>query len=134
MEPRMGWDPRAFDWNRLEFDQAVDLEESELWQQAGAPPLDEWLRVRDVAWVRRTDLADAAAPPLPGSARLPELPNVMLACSREDAAGLLRMSVDSLDKHVMPHLRTIQVGRLVRIPVAELERWVSDNAARALRG
>lgn len=130
----MGWDPRAFDWNSIDPDELADMQETDLWLEAGAPPLDEWLRVRDVAWVRRTGVAEPSAPPLPDAPRLPELPNVMLACSRETAAVMLDRSVDSFDKHVMPDLRTIRRGRLVRIPLTELERWVNENAARALRG
>lgn len=130
----MGIDPRAIDWQSIDFDQAEDLEETMIWQEAGAPPLDEWLKIREVAWVRRTDVVEPKTPQLPNAPKLPSLPEVMLACSREDAAAMLRISVDSFDKHVVPHLRTTQIGRLVRIPIAELDRWVSENTARALRG
>jgi len=125
-------DPRAIDWGTVDPDELEDMAETALWLDAGAPPLHEWLEVRNVGWVRREDLAPAAT--LPDAPKLPALPSVMLACTREDAAALLRMSVDSLDRHVLPHLRSIKRGRLVRIPLSELERWVSDSAARALRG
>jgi hypothetical protein len=125
-------DPRAVDWNQIDPSELEDMAETALWLEAGAPPLHEWLGVRQIAWIRRDELEPPVA--LPGAPRLPELPDRMLACSREDAAALLRISVDSLDRHVMPRLRTTQIGRLVRIPLVELERWVSENSARALKG
>lgn len=130
----MGWDPRAFDWNSIDPDELADMQETDLWLEAGAPPLDEWLRVREVSWVRRTDVVEPTAPRLPEAPKLPRLPDRMLACSREDAAAMLGISVDSFDKHVVPHLRTNQIGRLVRIPIRELERWQDENMRRGLRG
>jgi hypothetical protein len=125
-------DPRSIDWNSVDPDELEDMQETALWDDAGAPPLHEWSKVREVGWVKRDELVQPAA--LPEAPKLPQLPNVMLACTREDAAALLRMSVDTIDTHVIPRLRTLQTGRLVRIPIAELERYVEQNAARALRG
>jgi hypothetical protein len=42
------------------------------------------------------------------------------------------MSVDAFEDHVQPALRVVRVGRLVLVPVHELEQWVSANAARTL--
>jgi hypothetical protein len=42
------------------------------------------------------------------------------------------VSRDFFDEHVLPELRVIRRGRLVLVPVAELERWVSRSAAVTL--
>jgi hypothetical protein len=52
-----------------------------------------------------------------------------LTLSKAEAAASLGVSVDFLESHVMPDLRVIRKGRLVLIPVRELERWVDLNAA-----
>lgn len=130
----MGWDARAFDWSSIDPDELEDMKETDLWVEAGAPPLDEWLRVREVSWVRLTDVVEPTAPRLPDAPKLPKLPDVMLCCTREDAAAMLRYSVDFLDSRVIPDLRTIRKGRTVRIPIRELDRWVSENMGRALGG
>jgi excisionase family DNA binding protein len=59
---------------------------------------------------------------------------VALAVSREQAAALLSVSVDYLDKRVIPDLRVVSKGRKVLIPVRELERWLEKHAAFALKG
>ena len=55
-----------------------------------------------------------------------------VAVTKPLGAELLSMSVDSLERHVLPDLRVIRRGRLVLIPVAELERWANENAERTL--
>jgi len=55
-----------------------------------------------------------------------------LALTKQEAAAALGMSIDHLDRHVMPDLRVVRSGRLRLIPVAELERWLERNAARVL--
>ena len=45
-----------------------------------------------------------------------------------DAAELLSLSEDAFRRHVMPHLRTVSVGRLTLIPRQELDRWLAENA------
>jgi hypothetical protein len=57
-----------------------------------------------------------------------------VALSREEAASSLGMSLDSFERHVQPTLRLVRLGRLRLVPVAELERWVDDNAQRTLEG
>ncbi|MGI9100773.1 MAG: hypothetical protein ACR2H2_20185 [Solirubrobacteraceae bacterium] len=42
------------------------------------------------------------------------------------------MSVDFLECHVMHELRVVRCGRRRLIPVGELERWLDENATRAL--
>jgi len=57
---------------------------------------------------------------------------IPLLLSRKRAAAALSMSVDSLERHVLPDLRLVRRGRLVLIPVAELEKWVARSMARTL--
>ena len=45
-----------------------------------------------------------------------------LVISREEAAQVLGVSLDSFERHVQPNLRTVKVGRRVLVPVAALER------------
>lgn len=49
-----------------------------------------------------------------------------------EAAAALGVSRDFFDEHVKPELRVVRRGRLVLVPVRELERWADENAARVL--
>lgn len=51
-----------------------------------------------------------------------------LALTRAEAAEALAMSVDSFERHVQPHLSLVRRGRLRLVAVAELERWLDENA------
>lgn len=55
-----------------------------------------------------------------------------LALTREEAAAALGMSLDSFERHVQRDLRLVRRGRLVLVPVVELERWVAAEAAVTL--
>jgi hypothetical protein len=55
-----------------------------------------------------------------------------LVLTRSEAALSLGMSVDSFERHVQPDLRLIRRGRLVLVPVRELERWIEQNSERTL--
>jgi len=55
-----------------------------------------------------------------------------LTLTPEEAAGALGVSRDFFDEHVKPELRVIRRGRLVLIPMGELERWTDENASRVL--
>lgn len=55
-----------------------------------------------------------------------------VAVTKAQAAEALSMSIDSLERHVLHDLRVIRRGRLVLVPVAELERWANANAERTL--
>lgn len=44
----------------------------------------------------------------------------------------LGVSVDFLERHVMDDLRVVRRGRRRLIPLRELERWLEENALRAL--
>jgi hypothetical protein len=52
--------------------------------------------------------------------------------SKKEAADALGVSVDFLEEHVMADLRVIRKGRLVLVPVKELERWADTNATLTL--
>jgi excisionase family DNA binding protein len=58
------------------------------------------------------------------------VPRVTL--SRAEAAESLGVSIDTFERYVQPDLKVIRTGRLVLVPLAELERWASDNAERVL--
>jgi hypothetical protein len=54
-----------------------------------------------------------------------------LCVKPDEAARMLSVSRDYFDEHVKPELRIVHRGtRTVLVPVAELVRWVSRNAAR----
>jgi excisionase family DNA binding protein len=63
-------------------------------------------------------------------ARGPDVQRVAL--TRQEAAASIGVSVDHFERHVLPSLRVIRSGRLVLIPVEELQRWARDQAAYAL--
>ncbi|CAA9476501.1 MAG: hypothetical protein AVDCRST_MAG53-335 [uncultured Solirubrobacteraceae bacterium] len=55
-----------------------------------------------------------------------------LALSKRETAEALGVSVDFLEEHVMHELRVVRCGRRRLIPVSEVERWLDENAMRAL--
>lgn len=54
-----------------------------------------------------------------------------LALTREEAAAAIGMKIDSFERHVQPTIRMVRRGKLRLVPVAELERWLAENAERA---
>jgi excisionase family DNA binding protein len=54
--------------------------------------------------------------------------------SKPEAADALGVSLDHLERHILPDLRVIRSGRRVLIRVGELERWAQQNEAFALAG
>lgn len=57
-----------------------------------------------------------------------------VALSKSEAAEALGVSLDHLERHVLPDLRVITCGRRVLIRVGELERWAQENEAFSLAG
>ena len=55
-----------------------------------------------------------------------------LALTRVEAAASLGVSEDYFDKHVAPTLPMVRSGRRCLVPVSALERWLTQNATRAL--
>jgi hypothetical protein len=52
--------------------------------------------------------------------------------SPEEAAQALGCSRSFFDDQVGPFLRTVRLGRRRFVPVAELQRWLDENAEAAL--
>lgn len=52
-----------------------------------------------------------------------------LALSIEQSAEALAISRDSFERHVMPDLRLVRIGRRIVVPVSEIERWMQSHAA-----
>jgi len=48
--------------------------------------------------------------------------------TRREAAASLGISINHFERRIQPELKVVLSGQLVRIPVAELERWVQRNA------
>ncbi|MDQ6607746.1 MAG: helix-turn-helix domain-containing protein [Actinomycetota bacterium] len=55
-----------------------------------------------------------------------------LALTKPEAAQALGVSVDTLERHILPELRVVRRGRLVMISVQEIERWLERSAALTL--
>lgn len=55
-----------------------------------------------------------------------------IALTKSEAATAIGCSTDFFEQHVQPDLRVVREGRKVLIPVAELERWVTERASRTL--
>lgn len=49
--------------------------------------------------------------------------------SKELAARLLSISVDTFERVVMPDIRVVRIGRRVLFAVADLGTWVEEHAA-----
>jgi hypothetical protein len=57
-----------------------------------------------------------------------------MALTKHEAALSLGMSVDSLERHVIPSVKVIRKGKLVLVPAEELRQWCRDHAERVLEG
>ena len=117
-----------FSWIVLKGDVSDDAAEVAFWEEqdeidrwvaAGAPPLEEWRA--------------GEAPKPKAKVKLGAAEVVVRVYTKEQAAKVLQMSVDSLERHVMGKVKTISgLGRLVRIPVNEIDRYIEREARRAL--
>lgn len=56
-----------------------------------------------------------------------------IALSECEAAAALGMGVTSFREYVLPDVKVIRRGKLRLYPVAELERWATENAERVLQ-
>ena len=59
-------------------------------------------------------------------------PAARITLTAQESAAALGVSRDFFDEHVKPELRLIRRGRLVLVPVRELERWAEASAARVI--
>jgi hypothetical protein len=65
--------------------------------------------------------------------REPVAPIPRIALTREEAAAALSMSLDTFERYVQPTIRLIRdCGRIVYVPVAEIERWATEHAERTI--
>jgi excisionase family DNA binding protein len=55
-----------------------------------------------------------------------------LALTREEAAQSLGVGLTTFKEQIQPDIRIVRRGRVRMIPVAELERWLAENAERVL--
>jgi excisionase family DNA binding protein len=55
-----------------------------------------------------------------------------LALSLDEAALSLGISRDSLERHVLPELRVVRVGRRMLVSRRELDRYIDRHAALPL--
>jgi len=63
----------------------------------------------------------------------PTAPIPRLALTREEAAAAIGgMSLDSFERYVQPTIRLVRLGRIVLVPVAEIERWLDEHAERTV--
>jgi hypothetical protein len=51
-----------------------------------------------------------------------------VAVTRDVAANMLSMSLDSFERYVQAEVRIIRKGRMRLVPVSELQRWANANA------
>lgn len=56
-----------------------------------------------------------------------------LALNQQEAASALGMSVDSFHREVRPRVSKVLIGSKVLYPVADLQRWLDENAVRGGR-
>lgn len=51
-----------------------------------------------------------------------------VALTPREAAAAIGVGKGFFNEHVRPELRLVRRGRKVLVPVADLERWVNENA------
>jgi excisionase family DNA binding protein len=73
--------------------------------------------------VGRTDELDVIPRSLPGNGKL-----LLTAEETADTLGISRARIFQL--LASGHIKSIKIGRSRRIPVAELERWVSEEVVK----
>jgi excisionase family DNA binding protein len=54
------------------------------------------------------------------------------ALTRQEAAESLGVGLTTFKTEIQPDLRIVRRGRVRLIPVAELERWLDENAERVI--
>lgn len=83
-----------------------------------------------VAQQLRLEVTPISRPEQPRPRRATPTLGPRLALSPDEAAGVLGVSRDYLDEHVMGELRIVRRGRRILIALSELERWLDRAAAR----
>jgi excisionase family DNA binding protein len=52
-----------------------------------------------------------------------------LTIGREEASDRLGVSLDTFERHVQPHVRTVRAGRRILVPVTSLEAFLAGSHA-----
>jgi hypothetical protein len=60
---------------------------------------------------------------------VPREPDEPILVSKEHAARLLSISVDTFERAVMADVRTVRIGRRVLFAIADLRAWVNEHSA-----
>lgn len=55
-----------------------------------------------------------------------------IALTPPEAAAAIGVGPDFFEENVAPELRIVRRGRKRLVPVTELERWMAENAERAI--
>lgn len=97
-------------------------------------PTDDEPRVAEMNTVNDAYSVSGSSPPAnPRSrSRRTEDPLPRLAYTPDEAADVLGVSRSLFYERVLPHLKTVSLGRKRIIPVAELDLFLSARASRAL--
>jgi hypothetical protein len=61
-------------------------------------------------------------------------PPPRLALRKTEAALALGVSDETFDRWVRPHIRVVRLNTIRLYPVAELQRWLDDQASAPLEG
>lgn len=127
------------DWRETEQAQLDEDALIDAWVDAGAPPPPEGGYEVVRKWAANgfppVD-QDAAADPdevLPPAPAPPAKPEPRILVSQKEAAALFGVSVNTFRQHIWPKIRITKVGPSDKIAVSELETYVRDHSARALR-
>ena len=76
----------------------------------------------------------SGTPDTPSRKRITNLEPVRRLClTPEEAAASIGCSRAFWDEHILPDLRVIRKGKLVLVPVIELERYIQREAALTLK-
>ncbi len=104
-----------------------ELRERAIWLLVhGDEPADYWREeaANDARLDKlRDEVRAAAAKPSPE----PSPTEPAIAVGPVEAADMLRMSVDTLERRVLPQINSFRVGGKRVVPVAELKRWVAEH-------
>jgi excisionase family DNA binding protein len=54
-----------------------------------------------------------------------------LLLTRREAAERLALSLRSFERYIQPGIGIVKVGRAIRIPEAELAKWITSETGKA---
>lgn len=88
--------------------------------------------LREGEWVRGRWVETAAGTVLETMARKLAVSIPRIALTPAEAAAAIGVGPDFFEENVAPELRVVRRGRKRLVPIIELERWMAENAERAL--